>query len=73
MFLSGWTDGQTDTRSTQNYSSEPHKTHKTQMCFRKIILKHIIYSKLICVLKPIKRQKPFQSMNRKIKKSTLYC
>ncbi len=26
MFFIGRTDGRTDTRTTQNYSSEPHKT-----------------------------------------------
>jgi hypothetical protein len=28
MFFIGRTDGRTDTRTTQNYSSEPHKSNK---------------------------------------------
>ena len=33
-FLSGQTDRQTDTRSTQNYSSEHHKTSQNQICIQ---------------------------------------
>jgi len=55
--LDGQTDGRTDTRSTQNYSSEPHKT---------------LDKRKIKIFEPVNLEKSIHKNKNKIKKKTFY-